>query len=333
MIICENLVKIYTQTGVDVVALQGLDLRVADGEIIGIVGESGSGKSTLLNVLGGIDRPSAGRIEINGQDLLKMTEKELDHYRCTQVGFIWQQTSRNLIPYLTTLENIELPMRLSTLSPEQRRARAAELLDTVGLGERANHLPDQLSGGEQQRAAIAVALANQPAILLADEPTGELDTATATTIYQVLQKINQLFGTTILIVSHDTGISHQVGRVILIRDGRTSTETVRVKETHETKAQEYRLQTFEELLMLDNAGRVQIPRNVLESLGIGGRVRLEVKEGDILLHPVDGHRKQIEPSNNLAEDDEILIEDEPITEGKAGPFIQRILAILKRRIS
>jgi putative ABC transport system ATP-binding protein len=332
MITCENLVKIYTQTGVDVVALQGLDLSVADGEIIGIVGESGSGKSTLLNVLGGLDRPSAGRIEVNGQDLLKMTEKELDHYRCTQVGFVWQQTSRNLIPYLTTLENIELPMRLSTLSAELRRARAEELLDTVGLGERGNHLPDQLSGGEQQRAAIAVALANQPAILLADEPTGELDTATATTIYQVLQKINQLFGTTILIVSHDTGISHQVGRVILIRDGRTSTETVRVKETIEVKTQQNPLQTFEELLMLDNAGRVQIPRNVLEALGIGGRVKLEVKEGDILLHPVDGHRRQIETSEKWDADGDVLFEEEPMAEEKPGFLRQRIRTILKRRV-
>lgn len=333
MITCENLVKIYTQTGVDVVALQGLDLSVADGEIIGIVGESGSGKSTLLNVLGGLDRPSAGSVVINGQDLLKLTEKELDHYRCTQVGFIWQQTSRNLIPYLTTLENVELPMRLSTLSAELRRARAEELLDTVGLGERGNHLPDQLSGGEQQRAAIAVALANQPAVLLADEPTGELDTATATTIYQVLQNINQLYGTTILIVSHDTGISHQVGRVILIRDGRTSTETVRVKETIEEKTQENRLQAFEELLMLDNAGRVQIPRNVLESLGIGGRVRLEVKEGDILLHPVDGHRRQIDRSEKWDAGGEVLFEEEPIAEDKPGTFIQRILANFKRRVS
>jgi putative ABC transport system ATP-binding protein len=332
MIICENLVKIYTQTGVDVVALQGLDLSVADGEIIGIVGESGSGKSTLLNVLGGLDHPSAGSVVINGQDLLKMTEKELDHYRCTQVGFIWQQTSRNLIPYLTTLENIELPMRLSTLSPEQRRARAEELLDTVGLGERGRHLPDQLSGGEQQRSAIAVALANQPAILLADEPTGELDTATAITIYQVLQKVNHLYGTTILIVSHDAGISHQVGRVILIRDGRTSTETVRVKETDEVKTQQNRLQKFEELLMLDNVGRVQIPRSVLESLGIGGRVRLEVKEGDILLHPVDGHRLKAGTPEELDESGDILFEDEPIAEDKAGSFIQRILATLKRRV-
>jgi ABC-type lipoprotein export system ATPase subunit/bifunctional DNA-binding transcriptional regulator/antitoxin component of YhaV-PrlF toxin-antitoxin module len=333
MITCENLVKIYTQTGVDVVALQGLDLSVADGEIIGIVGESGSGKSTLLNVLGGLDRPSAGGIVINGQDLLKMTEKELDHYRCTQVGFVWQQTSRNLIPYLTTLENIELPMRLSTLTPEQRRARAEELLDTVGMGERGNHLPDQLSGGEQQRAAIAVALANQPAILLADEPTGELDTATANSIYQVLQKINHLFGTTILIVSHDPGISHQVGRVILIRDGRTSTETVRVQETTEVDTQQNRPQTFEELLMLDNAGRVQIPGKVLEALGIGGRVRLEIKDGDILLHPVDGHRRQLEPSGELDESEGILLEDEPLLEDKAVSFIQRVRDILKSRIS
>lgn len=330
MITCENLVKIYTQTGVDVVALQGLDLSVVDGEMIGIVGESGSGKSTLLNVLGGLDRPSAGKVLVGNQDLLKMTERELDNYRCTQVGFVWQQTTRNLTPYLTTLENIELPMRLTKLSPVERQARAEELLDLVGLKERGNHLPDQLSGGEQQRVAIAVALANQPALLLADEPTGELDTVTAQNIYTMLQKVNQLYGATVLIVSHDSGISQHVKRVVMIRDGKTSTETVRVKEQIAPSFQEKPLPVFEELLMLDNAGRVQIPRDVLETLGIGGRVRLEVKEGDILLHPVDGHRrKTISAEQDGSE--EIFIVDEPLPEKQSVPFVQRVRKLLKRR--
>ncbi|MFZ3069586.1 MAG: ABC transporter ATP-binding protein [Anaerolineaceae bacterium] len=331
MITCENLVKIYTQTSVDVVALQGLDLSIEAAEMIGIVGESGSGKSTLLNVLGGLDRPSAGKVLVNGQDLLKMTEKELDNYRCTQVGFVWQQTTRNLTPYLTTLENIELPMRLTTLSSVQRRARAEELLETVGLSERNNHLPEQLSGGEQQRAAIAVALANQPTLLLADEPTGELDTGTAQNIYAMLQKINRTYGTTVLIVSHDPGISRQVQRVVMIRDGRTSTETVRVEEQTVATLIGKPQPTFEELLMLDSAGRLQIPSDVLETLGIGGRVRLEVKDGDILLHPVDGHRRSAVSSSVQDEGEEVYIEDEPLPKKKPNSLLQRIHESWKRR--
>lgn len=329
MIQCDNLVKIYTQTGVEVVALQGLDLSVAAGEIIGIVGESGSGKSTLLNVLGGLDRPSAGRVMVNGQDLVKMTEREFDGYRSTQVGFVWQQTTRNLAPYLTALENVELPMRLTTLSSDQRQTRAQELLETVGLGERRYHLPGQLSGGEQQRVAIAVALANTPDLLLADEPTGELDTVTAQSIFDLLNSINQTYGTTILMVSHDSEISHHVGRVVMIRDGKTSIETVRVEPTAPTIAeQKEKLQpAFEELLMLDNAGRVQIPPEVLETLGIGRRVRLEVKEDGVMLMPVDGHRRAADSKMDESEDEEISIMDEPAAEQKPRLLLQKILKI------
>lgn len=332
MIQCENLVKIYTQTGVEVVALQGLDLSVAAGEMIGIVGESGSGKTTLLNMLGGLDRPSAGKVLVGGQDLLKMTERELDGYRCTQVGFVWQQTTRNLTPYLTALENVELPMRLTSSSARQRRARSEELLTTVGLGERRHHLPGQLSGGEQQRAAIAVALVNQPALLLADEPTGELDTTTALDIYEVLKKINHTFGTMVLIVSHDLGISQHVGRVVMIRDGKTSTETVRVEPaTPVTPAHPEKLQpTFEELLMLDSAGRVQIPRDVLETLGIGGRVRLDVREDGVLLKAVDGHRRTTISATEQLDDMEIFIRDEPLDEERPLPLIQRLRKLLHR---
>jgi len=266
---------------------------------------------------------------VGGQDLLKMTERELDGYRCTQVGFVWQQTARNLTPYLTALENVELPMRLTSSSATQRRARSEELLTTVGLGERRYHLPGQLSGGEQQRAAIAVALANQPALLLADEPTGELDTATALGIYEMLKKINHTFGTIVLIVSHDQGISQHVGRVVMIRDGKTSTETVRVEPAtpvHPEKPQP----TFEELLMLDSAGRVQIPREVLETLGIGGRVRLDVREDGVLLKAVDGHRRTTISATEQLEDMEIFIRDEPLDEERHLPLIQRLRKLLHR---
>lgn len=330
MILCENLVKIYTQTGVDVVALQGLDLCVQAGEMIGIVGESGSGKSTLLNVLGGLDRPSAGKVAVDGQDLLKLSEKKLDRYRSRQVGFVWQQTTRNLVPYLSAFENVELPVRLSALSTGQRRARAEELLRLVGLEARSGHLPGQLSGGEQQRVAIAVALANQPLILLADEPTGELDTTTAQGIYEILQQANREYGTTILIVSHDPGISHWVNRVVAIRDGKTSTETVRVEEGQVISQQEPLQPKFEELLVLDRAGRVQIPRPVLENLGIGGRVRLEVKEGGVLLQAVGGHRRETAPVKEVP-NEEVFFPEEPLPEERRSKPGERIRRLFKRR--
>jgi putative ABC transport system ATP-binding protein len=330
LIECQNLVKIYTaRAGVEVVALQGLDLSIEAGEMIGIVGESGSGKSTLLNVLGGLDRPSAGLVRVDGQYLLKLSETELDRYRCQKVGFVWQQTTRNLTPYLNARENVELPMRLGDLVPAERRARAEELLATVGLAGRAEHLPGQLSGGEQQRVAIAVALANQPAVLLADEPTGELDTATAQEIYAVLQGVNRETGTTLLVVSHDPGLGRQVGRVVAIRDGKTSTETVRV-EPKLRPAAEVIPQEFEELLMLDSAGRVQIPREVLERLAIGGRVRLEVKGENILLQPVDGHRRAT-PPEQASPDEDLFIEEDPLPEVQAPKIVQRLRGLLKRR--
>ena len=329
MIQCENLVKIYAQTGVDVVALQGLDLSVESGEMVGIVGESGSGKSPLLNVLGGLDRPSAGKAVVAGQDLLKLREVELDHYRCMQVGFIWQQTTRNLTPYLSALENVELPMRLTERTAIQRKTRAKELLEMVGLAERAYHRPAQLSGGEQQRVAIAVALANEPTLLLADEPTGELDTATAGSIYELLKSVNQTYHTTILIVSHDPTIQRHVGRVVAIRDGKTSTETVRVVETDGMEQATATIPQFEELLMLDNAGRVQIPKEALERSRIGSRVRVEVQEERVILHAVEGYRREVAAKE--ASEETILIEEEPLPEPKRNAWRHRLWAWMHRR--
>ncbi len=312
-VVCENLVKIYRLKGVEVVALQGLDLTVQGGEVLGVVGASGSGKSTLLNVLGGLDRPSAGRVVIDGQDLLQMSDTQLDAYRRKKVGFIWQQTTRNLIPYLSALENVELPQRLAGVGAKERRRHALDVLESLGLGERLHHRPVMLSGGEQQRVAIAVALANKPALLLADEPTGEVDTATALEVFAALRSMTDRYGMTTLIVSHDLNISHHTDRVVAIRDGKTSTETVRVngnngftlsgKEpvTHrpvngEAMApaemahlvEQKKALEFEELVVLDSAGRLQIPRDYLESLNIGDRVRLELRDGQIVLQPVSG---------------------------------------------
>ena len=291
-ILCDNLVKIYKIAGLEVVALQGLDLAVAKGELLGIVGASGSGKSTLMNILGGLDRPSAGRVWVNGRSLLDLSEAALTDYHRSQGGFIWQQGARNLIPFLTAMENVELPMTLAGQPPRRTRKRAEELLEAVGLADRRHHNLPQLSGGEQQRVAIAVALSNQPSMLLADEPTGELDTTTALTLYKAIQDLNRLYGVTTLIVSHDVTISRHVQRVVAIRDGKTSSETVRrdVPQPEAAAAgsaagEAHPADQFEELVVLDSAGRLQVPKEYLEKLKIKGRARLEVTEDGILIRP------------------------------------------------
>jgi len=292
LIVCDNLVKIYKVADLETVALQGLDLVVASGELMGLVGPSGSGKSTLMNILGGLDRPSAGRVWVGGQDLLKMSAAALDRYRRSQVGFVWQQGSRNLVSYLSALENVELPMTLAGRNGGKKRKRAKELLEAVGLAERRHHRLAQLSGGEQQRVAIAVALANDPALLLADEPTGEVDSATALVIYETFQRLNRELGLTTLIVSHDPGIARHVDRVIAIRDGKTATETVRQTVANDVPEDEAAVQAreeeeviFEELVVLDSAGRLQVPKEYLEHFEIRGRVRLELVEEGILILP------------------------------------------------
>jgi ABC-type lipoprotein export system ATPase subunit len=294
-IVCDNLVKIHKVADIEMVALQGLDLVVAQGELLGIVGPSGSGKTTLLNILGGLDRPSAGRVWVNGQELLKMSGKELDEYRRSKVGFVWQMSSQNLIPYLSSLENIELPMAINSTPGPARRKRAEELLEIVGLAERRNSRLEQLSGGEQQRVSIAVSLANQPALLLADEPTGEVDTATAQVVYKTFQDINKELGLTTLIVSHDPEIAHHVNRVVAIRDGRTASETVRRSRgddgRHPDEDQgvsnpaEKPQDTFLELTILDSAGRLQLPKDYVEHFNFKGRVQLQMTEEGILIRP------------------------------------------------
>ncbi len=329
---CQNLVKIYSLSGVEVMALQGLDLTVEEGEMLGIVGASGSGKTTLMNVLGGLDRPTAGKVSAFGQELLKMIAQELDTYRRTKVGFVWQQAGRNLVPYLSALENVELPMRLAHVSTSKREARARELLGVLGMSERLHHRPDQLSGGEQQRTAIGVAMANQPPLLLADEPTGELDTATSVEVFQALREVNKTYHTTIIIVSHDTRIGQFVDRVVMIRDGRTSSETrdrglvigdlVLGKQppTFESRSPiaqspipdtQLPQASTEELVIMDSAGRMQIPREFLERLNIGDRVRLELEEGRIAIQPVEGHgRKPVEPVEALPGPEDLYVEKE-----------------------
>lgn len=284
IIISENLVKIYKTKDMEVLALQGLEINIAKGELMAIIGNSGSGKSTFLNMIGGLDRPSAGKLIVDGKDLFKLNERELVEYKRSTVGFVWQNNARNLVPYLTALQNIQLPMVFS--DARKRKERAVELLELVGMSHKKNNRLDQLSGGEQQRIAIAIALANNPKILLADEPTGSVDTKTGSYILDVFRELNRNLGLTVVIVTHDRMLSKKVNRVVAIRDGKTSSEMV-VKQSY--LDQLGRLGTFEEIVhneyaVLDRAGRVQIPRELLDKIGVkSNKVSLELVDGKIVI--------------------------------------------------
>ena len=283
-ITCQDLFKIYKVADLEVVALRGLDLAVDRGEVVAIVGASGSGKSTLLNILAGYDTPSAGKVSVGDRDLLRMGGREVESYRRHEVGFVWQQTSRNLFPYLSALENVALPMMLTNTSPQEREERAENLLDLVGLADRAEHTPERLSGGEQQRVAIAVALANNPPLLLADEPTGELDDATASEVLDLFGTVNQELDTTIVIVTHDPEIAYKVGRVVMIRDGKTSTEIRRKREYTRRITGSVDTETpLEEYTLVDGAGRVQLPREFLEELKIHDRASVRIEDGKVTI--------------------------------------------------
>ena len=287
-ILCENLVKIYKVADLEVVALQGLDLVVDHGELVAVVGASGSGKSTLQNILGAVDTPTAGRVEVAGTDLTFLTEQQRTQYRRKVVGFVWQQTSRNLLPYLTAADNIELPMTLDGVGRRERARRVAELLELVGLSHRAGHRPDALSGGEQQRVAVAIALANGPQVLLADEPTGELDSQGSNDLFATLREVNRETGVTIVVLTHDPLVVEQVQRTILIRDGRTATETLR-RQAYGPEGEEQLV--AEELAVLDRAGRLQLPPDFVAALSLERRVRLALERDHISVwpqHPTGG---------------------------------------------
>lgn len=286
IVLCENLVKIYKTDDIEVVALQGLDLRVKYGEIMAIIGNSGSGKSTLLNMLGGLDQPSAGTIMVDGKNLAKFSKRDLVTYKRNTVGFVWQNNARNLLPYLSARENVELPMRLNGKVDHNR---ALELLDAVGLSHRKNSRLQEMSGGEQQRVAIAIALANNPRLLLADEPTGAVDSNTSSQILNVFNEINRATGVTIIIVTHDMALSKKVDRVVAIRDGRTSSEILRrtsyADELSHLSAEAEN--THVEYAVVDRAGRIQIPREYLQQLGAGksGKLLVELEDGKIVVRP------------------------------------------------
>jgi ABC-type lipoprotein export system ATPase subunit len=289
---CDNLVKIYKTRDIEVLALQGLELSVKRGELMAIIGNSGSGKSTFLNMLGGLDRPNAGRLYVDGKNLFKMTEKELVEYKRSTVGFVWQNNARNLLPWLPAWQNVQTPMLFGSM--KERKKRALELLDLVGLSHKANSRLSQMSGGEQQRVAIAIALANDPKLLLADEPTGSVDSRTSAYILDVFRRLNRETGLTIIIVTHDRALSKRVNRVVAIRDGKTASEMVMTESFRQQLEASGALDgedfqadvpdAQEEFSVLDRAGRVQISQALLEQAGINGRrVRMFQENGRIII--------------------------------------------------
>jgi ABC-type lipoprotein export system ATPase subunit len=282
LVVCDQVVRIYTGEGIEVQALQGLDLLIGQGELVAMVGASGSGKSTLMNILAGLDTPTAGRVRVAGQDLGALSAKDRLIYRRQQVGFVWQQTSRNLLPYLTAKQNVVAPMRFNGVGRRRRDQRARELLDILGIAHCADRVPSRMSGGEQQRTAIATALANEPQVLLADEPTGELDSRTAQDVFRALQTANTELGATVLVVTHDPAVSHQVQRTVAIRDGRTSSETLRHDAADELGNT---VREAVEYAVLDRAGRVQLPREMTERHRLRDRVRLRSLDDHIGVWP------------------------------------------------
>ena len=285
MIRAEGLVKIYKTKETEVLALQGLDLEVKKNELTAMIGNSGSGKSTFLNMIGGLDRPSARKLWVDGKNLFTMTEKELVNYKKDTVGFVWQNNGRNMLPFLSAIENVMLPMYLS--SAKQKKDKALELLEMVGMSHKKNNRMNMMSGGEQQRVAIAIALANSPKLLLADEPTGSVDVNTANYIFDVFTELNKN-GQTILIVTHDMALSKKVKRVVAIRDGKISSERIlkeayadRVKETNIDWREE---DTQNEYAILDKAHRVQIPQELIDSLNLeDNKVQISSRDGEIII--------------------------------------------------
>lgn len=284
LIYCEGVVKMYLSDGLKVMALQGLDLEIQQGELLAIIGKSGSGKSTLLNLIGGLETPTAGRMFYNGRELTQLGEKEMVQYRKRTIGFVWQNSARNLLPYMTVLENVEVPVCFEKGNAKKRKEKARQLLEAVGMLHHADKYPSQLSGGEQQRVAIAVALAGEPEILLADEPTGAVDTRTSDQIFQLFRKLNEELGLTIIIVTHDISLAEKVNRVIMISDGNISTEKIRRDISGTWNEEEDN--AHEEYVVMDRAHRLQLSEDVLEQAGImTNKVCVTVEDGKVVIVP------------------------------------------------
>lgn len=288
-ILCTDLVRIFATQSVEVQALQGLNLTIERGELVAVVGASGSGKSTLLSILSGLDTPTAGIARVAGHDLLTMRRDERVRFRRESVGFVWQQTSRNLLPYLTAAENVAAVLAISGRAVgAARTTKVEDLLDLLEVGHCAGRTPLQMSGGEQQRVAIAVGIANDPQVLLADEPTGELDDDTSAHVLEAMRSVNRELGVTTLIVTHDPSVSDHVARTVQIRDGRTATEVIRSTHRDEHGAEHH---VAEEYAVLDRVGRLQLPDEFVDALDLRQRVRLALEADHVGVWPGDrrGH--------------------------------------------
>lgn len=288
LIVCDNLVKIYKTDEVEVMALQGLELVIYRGEILSVIGKSGSGKSTLMNIIGGLEHQTAGSIVVDGINLSEMSERDMVKYRKKKIGFVWQKSSRNLYFYLTALENIEVAMNFTKISAAEKRQKALKLLEMVEMSHKKDSYPAQMSGGEQQRVAIAVALANDPDILLADEPTGAVDSATSNVIQDLFRKLNKEMGITIIIVTHDISLARKVDRVVMISDGKISTEKVMKAQIREQidKVEDLHIDenSHEEYFVMDKARRLQLTKEMIEAAGIdGNKVKVHMEDGKIII--------------------------------------------------
>lgn len=277
-ILCRDLVRIYRSRDVEVQALQGLNLVVRSGEMVALVGASGSGKSTLLGILSGLDAPSAGQAVVADVDLGALDRRGRTAFHRSAVGFVWQQTARNLVPYLTVAENVAAVLTIAGVRGQERTDRVRAVLDLVGIADVADRLPEALAGGVQQLAAVAVALANRPRVLLADEPTGALDHDAARAVLATMRAVNEHEGVTVLIVTHDQSVAEQVRRTVRIRDGRTSTETIR---------DDLGDRTGEEFAVIDETGRLQLPESFQRALGLRDRVRLSLQDDHVVLRRGD----------------------------------------------
>jgi ABC-type lipoprotein export system ATPase subunit len=269
-ITCKHIVKAYRVADHELVALRGIDFEMERGEMVAIIGPSGAGKSSLLNLLGGLDTPTAGQLIVDGLNLLEIKGRKLAGYRLRRVGFVWQQVERNLFTYRSAFRNVTLPMMMAGVSPWERSRRARELLDAVGMTEHARKRPGALSGGQQQRVAIAVALANNPALLLADEPTGALDRKTAAQVMALINDLRERYNLTVLMVTHDMEMAAYADRVLTLRDGALGQDLTHVDEQKPS---------------LDAAGRITLPEAVRSQLSEAPRIAVEIRPEGVLLRP------------------------------------------------
>lgn len=268
---CKQVVKAYRVSDHEIVALRGIDFTMERGEMVAIIGPSGAGKSSLMNLLGGLDSPTAGKLTVDNQDLLALKGRKLADYRLRQVGFVWQQVERNLLPHRTALANVTLPMMMAGMPIWKRRQRARELLRAVGLEDHMRKKPAQLSGGQQQRIAIAVALANEPHLLLADEPTGALDRQTAVQIMDLIGELRQKYGLTILMVTHDMAMAAYADRILTLRDGALGQDLSDFGNPSGSK--------------IDDDGRIRLPDAVKSHLDGADRIAVEIRPEGVLLRP------------------------------------------------